>query len=188
MRPVDFAVVLAINLIWGLTFVAGKLGLNELPPIWFTGLRFSMLLAVLAPLLRWVPGQMRRLLAISACSGALHFSLQYSAIKLAGDVSTIAIVSQMTLPFAVILAMLMLGERLSPLRTFGILIAFAGVLVIGFDPHVLTYGIAVLLSVLACVPIALAPVSRSSLAVCSAHSAFRSPTTTEAPSEASAVA
>ncbi len=158
MRPIDFGIVLVINLVWGLTFIAGKLGLNELPPIWFTGLRFVMLLAVLFPMLRWVPGQMTRILAIAAFSGAIHFSLQYTALKMAEDVSTIAIVSQMTLPFAVILAVFMLGERLSALRITGIAAAFGGVLIIGFDPRVLTYGVAVLLSMLACLAIALAQV------------------------------
>lgn len=158
MKLADFAVVLLINLVWGLTFIAGKLGLNELPPIWFTGLRFVMLLAVLAPLLRWIPTQMPRIFAVSLFCGALHFSLQYTALKLAGDVSTIAIVSQLTLPFSVILAVVMLGERLSLLRGIGTAAAFGGVVLIGFDPRVLTYGTAVVLSTLACVPMALAQV------------------------------
>ena len=158
MRLIDFGIVLVINLVWGLTFIAGKLGLNELPPIWFTGLRFVMLLVVLAPLLRLVPGQMTRILTIATFSGAIHFSLQYTALKMAEDVSTIAIVSQMTLPFAVILAVFMLGERLSPLRVAGIAAAFGGVMIIGFDPRVLTYGVAVILSMLACLAIALAQV------------------------------
>ncbi len=158
MRLIDFGIILVINLVWGLTFIAGKLGLNELPPVWFTGLRFAMLLVVLFPMLRWVPGQMTRILAIAAFSGAIHFSLQYTALKMAEDVSTIAIVSQMTLPFAVILAVFMLGERLSPLRILGIAAAFGGVLIIGFDPRVVTYGVAVLLSMLACLAIALAQV------------------------------
>ena len=158
MKLTDLAVVLLVNLVWGLTFIAGKLGLNELPPIWFTGLRFAMLLVVLAPLLRWIPTQMPRLLAVSVFCGALHFSLQYTALKLAGDVSTIAIVSQMALPFAVILAVLMLGERLSAGRLIGIAAAFGGVVVIGFDPHVFAYGLAVVLSMLACLSMALAQV------------------------------
>jgi O-acetylserine/cysteine efflux transporter len=158
VKLTDFAVVLLINLVWGLTFIAGKLGLNELPPIWFTGLRFVMLLAVLAPLLRWIPTQMPRIIAVSVFCGALHFSLQYTALKLAGDVSTIAIVSQLTLPFSVILAVAMLGERLSLLRGIGTAAAFGGVVLIGFDPRVLTYGTAVVLSTLACVPMALAQV------------------------------
>jgi len=158
VKLTDLAVVLLINLVWGLTFIAGKVGLNELPPVWFTGLRFAMLLVVLAPLLRWVPTQMPRVIAASLFCGALHFSLQYTALKMAEDVSTIAIVSQLTLPFAVILAMVMLGERLSRVRAFGTAAAFAGVVVIGFDPRVFGYGTAVVLCALACLSMALAQV------------------------------
>lgn len=158
MRLADLAVVLLINLVWGLTFIAGKLGLNELPPIWFTALRFAMLLAALAPLLRWIPTQMPRVIAVSLFCGALHFSLQYTALKLADDVSTIAIVSQLTLPFAVILAVAMLGERLSLMRGIGTAAAFGGVVLIGFDPRVFGYGTAVVLCTLACLSMALAQV------------------------------
>ena len=60
MKLLDLALVLAINVIWGLTFIAGKVGLNEMPAVLFTGLRFLMLAIVLAPLARWVPTQMPR--------------------------------------------------------------------------------------------------------------------------------
>jgi O-acetylserine/cysteine efflux transporter len=157
VKATDLAVAFLINLVWGLTFVAGKLGLQELPPIWFTGLRFAMLLAVLAPLLRPVP-QMPRVLLVSLLCGALHFSLQYTALALADDVSTIAIVSQLTLPFAVVLAVGILGERLSPLRLAAISAAFGGVVLIGFDPRVLGYGLAVVLCTIASLSMALAQV------------------------------
>ncbi|MSP50464.1 MAG: DMT family transporter [Alphaproteobacteria bacterium] len=158
MRLADLVLVLLISLAWGLTFIAGKVGLREIPPVWFTGLRFVMLIAVLAPLLRVVPKQMPRILAVSFFCGALHFSLQYTALKLADDVSTIAIVSQVTLPFAVILAVVFLGERLSPLRLVGIVAAFAGVVVIGFDPRVFSYANAVILVMVASLSMALAQV------------------------------
>jgi O-acetylserine/cysteine efflux transporter len=158
VKLTDLALVLLINGIWGLTFIAGKVGLNEMPPVLFTGLRFVMLFVVLAPALRWVPTQMLRVLAVSVFCGALHFSLMYSALKLAADVSTIAILSQLVLPFAVILAVVILRERISVVRLAGISASFAGVLVIGFDPRVLGYAAAVILVVLACLSMALAQV------------------------------
>ena len=41
MKLADIALVLVINLVWGLTFIAAKLALAELPAIWFTGIRFA---------------------------------------------------------------------------------------------------------------------------------------------------
>ncbi|MBI1775551.1 MAG: DMT family transporter [Proteobacteria bacterium] len=158
MKLRDLALVLLINLIWGLTFIAGKIGLGELPPVWFTGLRFAILLVALAPMLRIVPQQMPRILAVALFSGALHFSLMYSALKLAADVSTVAIVSQLALPLAVILAVVMLRERISLLRLLGMVAAFAGVVVIGFDARVFGYIAAVLLVIAACLSMAFAQI------------------------------
>jgi len=158
VKLADIALVLVINLIWGLTFIAAKLGLNELPAIWFTGVRFALLCLVLAPMLRWVPGQMPRLLVVSLFYGAVHFALLYGGLNLAADVSTVAVVAQMQLPFAVILAMLVLGERLSKLRLAGIAASFGGIVVIGFDPRVFGYGAAVVLILLASLSLATAQV------------------------------
>jgi len=158
VKPVDLALVMAINLIWGFTFIAGKTGLNEMPPVWFTGLRFAMLAVFLLPALRIVRGQMVRILAVAMFCGALHFCLMYTALKMAHDVSTIAIASQLNLPFAVIMAVLILGERITLLRIGGIVAAFGGVIVIGFDPHVFNYAVALILVTLAALSMALAQV------------------------------
>ena len=158
MKPADILLVLAINLVWGLTFIAAKLALNELPAIWFTGLRFGLLCLVVVPFLRWVPGQMTRLLTVALFSGAVHFAFQYGGLYLAADVSTVAVVTQTQLPFSVILAVLFLGERLSALRLAGIAAAFGGVVVIGFDPRVFSYGTAVVLILFASLAMAIAQV------------------------------
>ncbi len=158
MKLLDLALVLLINLIWGLTFIAGKFGLREIPPVWFTGLRFVMLCVILAPALRIVPTQMPRILAVSVFCGALLFCLMYTALEMAADVSTVAVATQLTLPFAVILAVVMLRERISALRLGGIVAAFAGVIVIGFDPRVFSYVTAIVLVALASLSMALAQV------------------------------
>ncbi len=158
MKLSDIALVLVINLVWGLTFIAAKLALAELPAIWFTGIRFALLCLVLAPMLRWVPGQMPRLLVVALFCGAVHFALQYGGLYLAEDVSTVAVVTQTQLPFSVLLAVLFLGERLTALRFAGIAAAFGGVVVIGFDPRVMGYGTAVVLILLASIAMATAQV------------------------------
>lgn len=105
-------------------------------------------------MLRWVPGQMKRVLAVSVFFGAVHFGFLYGGLKLAEDVSTVAVVAQAQFPFAVILAVLLLGERLSLLRIAGMVVAFGGIVVIGFDPRVFSYGTAVVLILLASLSLA----------------------------------
>jgi O-acetylserine/cysteine efflux transporter len=58
---------------------------------------------------------------------------------MAGDLSSVALASQLYLPFSTVLAVVFLGERVGWRRWAGIACAFAGVVIIGYDPRVLTY-------------------------------------------------
>jgi len=143
----DLFLLVAINVVWGLNLVASKLGVGEFPPIFFTALRFGSLAFVLAPLLRWHPGQMRNLLAATLLTGPASFALMFSGLYYVQDASTAAITSQLNVPLATLFSVWLLGERINLRRVSGIALAFAGVLVIGFDPRVLAYSNGILLVV-----------------------------------------
>jgi O-acetylserine/cysteine efflux transporter len=142
----DLALVLVIALAWAGNFLTSALALREVPPFLFTGLRFA-LLAV--PMLFWLKrpaaGQWPRLLASCLCIGVLHFGLSFSALKLAGDLSSPAIVLQSYVPMTAVLAWAVLGERFGWRTSLAIAISFAGVLVLGFDPLVLDRPLALVL-------------------------------------------
>lgn len=127
---------LVFNTTWAFNFIAAKYGVEHFPPLLFTALRFAVLLALLAPFVRPVAGQMRPLLTVAFLLGALHFTFMFVGLAAAGDISSIAIVVQLYVPFSAILAALLLGERIAAMRVAGIAVSFAGVLVIGFDPIV----------------------------------------------------
>ncbi|MRG71745.1 EamA family transporter [Alphaproteobacteria bacterium HT1-32] len=128
--------ILSINVIWGMMYVAGKLGVDQFEPLFFTGLRFALLTVCLLPFLRIVPGRMKRLLTFCLVMGVLHYTFIYYAIDHAENVGSIAILSKLSVPFSVILAIIFFGEHVGPWRVAGIGTAFMGVLVIGFDPVV----------------------------------------------------
>jgi O-acetylserine/cysteine efflux transporter len=69
--------------------------------------------------------------------GAIHFALMFWALGHSRDVSSVAIAQQTYIPMAVLLAMLLLGERVGWRTLAAVGIAFAGVLLVGFDPLVL---------------------------------------------------
>lgn len=129
--------IIAINIIWGMMYVAGKLGINHFSPLFFTGLRFAILTLCLLPWLKIVPGRMQRLMTFCLVMGVLHYTFIYYAIARAENVGSIAILSKLSVPFSVILAIIFFGEKVGPWRIAGIGTAFMGVLVIGFDPAVL---------------------------------------------------
>jgi O-acetylserine/cysteine efflux transporter len=133
-----FLLLLLICLAWGGNFLTSALALRELPPFLFTALRLLLVAVCLAPFLQKPgPGQWPRLIAVALCNGALHFGLSFWALKLAGNLASPAILMQSYIPMATVLAVLFLGERIGWKTSAGIVLSFAGVLVLGFDPVVL---------------------------------------------------
>jgi O-acetylserine/cysteine efflux transporter len=135
MKPRDLAFLVLINLIWGLNVVPMKWAVEQASPIALTFARFLVVLVVCLPFLKWQEGKMRSLLVVGLVAGALQFTLNFVAFGLADDVSSLAIAGQLGVPFSLILAIVFLGERIKLIRTFGILLSFAGVVVLVFDPH-----------------------------------------------------
>lgn len=134
----DLLLALLVCVVWAGNFLTSALALQHLPPLLFTGLRLALLGLVLLPFLRRpAPGQWPRLLAISLCVGVLHFGLSFWALKLAGNLSSPAIVMQSYVPMSVLLAWGVLGERFGWRTGAAVALSFGGVLVLGFDPLVL---------------------------------------------------
>jgi len=139
MLPKHLALALLVNLLWGGNLVAGKVGVTHFPPLYFSGLRFVLVALLLAHWIRPQRGRMRQVVVIALTAGALHFSLLFMGMRLSGDVSSVAIVVQLNVPFATLLAVLFLGERIGWRRGLAIAVAFAGVAVIGFDSRAFGY-------------------------------------------------
>jgi O-acetylserine/cysteine efflux transporter len=134
----DLLLALLVCLAWVGNFLASALALRDMPPLLFTGLRLALLGLLLAAFLRRpAKGQWPRLLLISLCVGVLHFGLSFWALKLAGNLSSPAIVMQSYVPMSVLLAWSLLGERFGWRTGAAVALSFGGVLVLGFDPLVL---------------------------------------------------
>lgn len=155
----DVGLVAIVCVVWAVNFLTSAFALEEFPPLLFTGLRMAVLAAVLWPFLRPpVPGQWSRLLAISLGLGVLHFGLSFWALKLAGDLSSIAIVMQSYVPMSALLAWAVLGERFAWRTGLAIGVSFAGVMVLGFDATVLAHPASLLLMLCSAAFLALATV------------------------------
>lgn len=123
-----------INFIWGSMFIAAKLGLEEFPPMLFTGIRFALLTLLLCAFIRVPRALVRPLLQIGLVMGAGMYLTLYLSIYLAENVSAVALFSKMEVPFTLLLGVVILGERIGYRRIAGTGIAFAGAALIGFDP------------------------------------------------------
>jgi len=154
-----FGLVLLICLAWGGNFLASAYALKHFPPFLFTALRLLVVLVCLAPFLRPIAsGQRWRLVVVALLSGAIHFALNFWALKRAGDISSVAIALQSYIPMSALLAVLWLRERIGWRTGAGIAIAFGGVLVLGFDPLVLDAPAALLMTLTAAFCLAVATI------------------------------
>jgi len=56
MKAIHIAAVLLVPLLWGLQYVVIKAGLAVLPPLFFAGLRFAVIAAILIPFVGRIRG------------------------------------------------------------------------------------------------------------------------------------
>lgn len=120
--------------IWGSTWLFIKLGLADLPPITFAGIRFVIACAILFPLIRArgipLPDNRRDWLLLMI-TGVLSFSLNYGLIFWGEQYisSGLAALLQATIPaFGLVFAHLHLpGERMTWTKTFGVMLGVCGV-------------------------------------------------------------
>jgi drug/metabolite transporter (DMT)-like permease len=126
--------------IWGSTWLFIKLGLNDLPPLTFAGIRFlfasSILVAIiLARGVRW-PRKRSEWLVI-AVVGWLQFSLNYGLVFWGEQriPSGLAAVLQSTFPaFGLVIAHFYLPEeRITPKKILGVLLGIIGVGIVFSD-------------------------------------------------------
>lgn len=138
MAPRHILLVLVIAVIWGSNFVVAKIGMAEVPPFLFTGLRFAFLAVILLPFLKIHKGRMRTVVQIGVLAGGLHFAFFFGGLAIS-SASVSAITVQLNAPFATIMSVLFLKEQVGWRRWTGIGMAFAGVTLIGFDPVAFEY-------------------------------------------------
>ena len=159
MSPRDLSLLLLVCVAWAINFLTSAFALREIPPFLFTALRFALLaLPLVLVLKRPPPGQWPRLLAVCLCIGVLHFGLSFLALKMAGDLSSPAIVIQSYVPMTALLAWWSLGERFAWRTGVAIAVSFAGVLVLGFDPLVLDRPLALVAMLAAALMLAIGTV------------------------------
>ncbi|HKB65622.1 MAG TPA: EamA family transporter [Pyrinomonadaceae bacterium] len=125
---------LLLCLIWGSTWLFIKLGLDDLPPFTFAGIRFVIASAILFAVIKARRLSLPRTGAdwiLLAVTGVLSFSLNYGLLFWGEQYisSGLAALLQATIPaFGLVFAHLYLpGERLTPAKIFGIVMGVAGV-------------------------------------------------------------
>jgi drug/metabolite transporter (DMT)-like permease len=145
--PVGIALLV---LAWSSTFTATKIGLEDAPPLLFGGLR-TLLGGLVVAVLAWHragPPDLRRTWPVHAVVGfwnvVVFFALQTLAI-LALPSGLAAVLIYLQPLIVAVLAWRLLGESMTTLKVVGLLIGFAGIVLVStgaFEGHVSAEGVA----------------------------------------------
>lgn len=134
MKPL--LVWLLLCIVWGTTWIFIKLGLADLPPFSFAAARFTVACLILLPVIviqkiEFPKG--RKIWIIILITGVVQFFFNYGLLFWGEQYITsgLAAVLQATIPaFGLVLARIYVGEQITGLKIFSILLGLAGVAVI----------------------------------------------------------
>ncbi|WP_194825486.1 EamA family transporter [Nocardia sp. XZ_19_231] len=133
MTSRDRLLGLTVVVLWGLNFLAIRIGLDHFPPFFFVALRFAV---IAIPVLIFIPRpavRTRWLLLYGIGFGILQFAFLFTAMRTGMPTGLASLVLQSSAPFTVVLGAVLLRERLRPVQMAGLAVAVFGMVVIGAD-------------------------------------------------------
>ncbi|MDJ0922437.1 MAG: DMT family transporter [Henriciella sp.] len=146
----DFILLSAICFVWGLNLVVTRWVVADagIPPLFFAAIRFAGIALVLFWFLRPIPKSLGTLFLIAMGMGAFHFAFLFLGLANA-EASAVSVVGQLGVPFSTLMSMAFLGETVGWRRGLGIMLAFAGAVLIAVDPATFTFSYGLLYVVVA---------------------------------------
>ncbi|WP_299363030.1 EamA family transporter [uncultured Paracoccus sp.] len=131
MNRRDTLLAMLVPVLWGLNFPATAYALQHYPPLLTAALRF-ILLSI--PTILLVPRPQVRLIWLVGTGlglGLMQFAFLYTGMAVGMPPGLASLVLQAQAPFTMLLAVLLLGERLSARAGMGVAIAVAGLMIVG---------------------------------------------------------
>ena len=134
MKLQHILIAIAVATIFGMGVVITKPALDHFPPMFLLGMRFVFSAAILVWFFRPPWAEMKQIFWASLIGSTLMYGLMFNGLKLI-DASLMIIVVQLQVPFASLLAWITFKDRLGWRRTLGVVMAFAGVILIAGSPE-----------------------------------------------------
>jgi len=122
----DIFLVLFVVVIWGVNFTVIKLGLEELPPILFSAMRFAI---VAIPAVFFVPfpkTSFLNVLGVGIFLGVIKFSLLFISMDVGVSAGLASLLLQAQVIFTIVLSILIFKESIEKSQFVGIIISIFG--------------------------------------------------------------
>jgi O-acetylserine/cysteine efflux transporter len=133
MKPVDVIMAISVAVIWGMGFIIAKAAMSHFSPILLMALRFTLTAFCLIWFFRPPMTLYKNLFWIALVSAAIQYSLTFNGVN-GIDASTAALLVQLEVPFGLLLAWIILGDRVSVKQIIGMAVAFVGAVFIVGEP------------------------------------------------------
>jgi O-acetylserine/cysteine efflux transporter len=133
LKNSELILAASVPLLWGIGFTFAKAGLNEFPPLFLMGLRFSLASLVLVWFVPIPRSQLKQIFWISFVGSTLQYGMTFTGLSML-DASLAIIIIHLEVPFSVLLAAIVLKDKPGIQRILGMLISFAGIVLIAGQP------------------------------------------------------
>ena len=134
MKPLDILMAISVSVIWGMGFIVSKAAMSHFSPILLMALRFTCTAVCLCLVFRPPVRLFKNLFWIALVSAAIQYSLTFNGLR-GIDASTAALLVQLEVPFGLLLAWILLGDRIRLKQILGICISFIGAVLILGEPR-----------------------------------------------------
>jgi O-acetylserine/cysteine efflux transporter len=129
----DLALAILVVVIWGVNFVFIKWGVEAVPPLFLTALRYLCAALPAVFFVKRPQVKLSILIVYGLAIGFAQFGLLFSAIKFGMPAGLASLVIQVQAFFTMLLALAFLGEKISRFQAVGAAIAIAGIGVIATE-------------------------------------------------------
>jgi len=138
MRRIDVVDLLLLAAIWGSSFLFIRLSVGDFGPIALSGMRTLIAGAALLPVLLWrnkiamLRDYWRSIIIVGLFNSALPF-IFFNFATMTLPAGTMSIINALTPLWGAAIAWVWLKDTLPPLRMLGLIVGFAGILVLVWD-------------------------------------------------------
>ncbi len=129
----DILLALVVVTVWGINFVFIRWGVEAVPPLFMTGLRYVAAVLPAIFFVRRPDVPLPILVGYGLAIGVAQFGLLFTAISLGMPSGLASLIMQVQAFFTFGLAILFLGERINRFQLIGAVIAFGGIAVIATE-------------------------------------------------------
>ncbi len=148
MKPIHIIFALIVALCWGFNFTASKFAVVHFTPFTMTGIRYAMVALMLSPLLfKAREASLKQIFILSMLMVTLHFGLVFTGMWMGLSIASTVVAVQLGVPFSCVMSAFIYKDKLGPWRSFGMMLAFVGVLIVAGTPNVADNSFAFLLAV-----------------------------------------